>query len=295
MNRYARRRQAEAEVARAQSRRRFMTGVALGTGALGLGLLGFGIRSVYHTNVPSSPISPAQRELTIDDARKYPELRQAFIDQLIRTNQIPHCSGVVYDHEGDKIQAYFASVGATEFIGGEHSVFAQGNYDLKTPDVLNQAGQGHPTFIFIGRQPFEHRSFSYMTAEDLRHVIVAHEGHHCQQHAQGLPYLSPQETLQGLERGQIHPLFLYHIAEHDAYVHDLPRLLRGEFKGSEYHMNDAKARFMENSLNLTKASRIARPLELRLLYGVQEAIAREPLLQDISVPSSYYEQKKRFK
>lgn len=286
-----------AEVAerRMQSRRQLLAALGIGVGGVAAAFLLLGTGSALRMNKSAPSAVPSSGMITFDNARSTHSLRQQFLDQLVSTNQIPYCTGVVYDHDGSKIQAYFQSVGATEFIGGKASVFHNGNYDIKTPDVLNRAGQGHAVPIFVGRQPFEANSFSYMNAEDLRHIIVAHEGQHCQQHAKGLPYLSPSETLAGLQEGKIHPIFLYHIGEHDAYLHDLPRLLRGEFKASEYHINDAKQRFIQNGLNLTKASRVARPLELRLFYGVMDAVQKEPLLHDISVPSSFYEQKKRFK
>ncbi len=286
----------------AHSRRRFITYGAVGLGltgvALGLGGVWYGTRKATSLVAPVAKSVPAQQRsalaVTFTDAQKDPTLRQAYLTQLIGTNTIPFCTGVVYDHDGSAMQGYYKKVGATDFIQ-KVDVVRGGDYDMKTPDVLNTAGRGESVPIFVGRQLFDAQAFAYMVPEDIRHVLIAHEGHHCHQHAQGLSYLSPEGALQGLNDETIHPTFWYFIAEQDAYLHDLPRLLRGEFKGSEYHVNDSKRRFIENGLNLTKASRIARPLELRLFQGVMEAIQKEPLLQDISIPSSYYEQRKRFK
>ncbi|MSS75097.1 hypothetical protein EXS73_02705 [Candidatus Pacearchaeota archaeon] len=287
--------QVVADASRKKVRRMVAYGVAgIAAGLLLLPVAKRGIHEVARLYAEHHVAGLRQGTITYDDARRHPTLRQQFINQILGTNQIPHCSGVVYDHDGNVMQDYYVRVGATDFVQ-KVDASKGGDYDMKTPNVLNRMGNGESVPILVGRKPFEDPSFAYMTAEDLRHVLIAHEGHHCTQHARGTFTLSPQEILAGLNERSIHPTFFYFVAEQDAYVHDLPRLLRGEFKGSEYHINDSKRKFMDNSLNLTKASRIARPLELRLLQGVHEAIAQEPLLQDLSVPSSYYEQKKRFK
>ncbi len=109
-----------------------------------------------------------------------------------------------------------------------------------------------------------------------------------------MPYASPEEILSGLNSGKLHPLILYHVSEYDAYIHDLPRVLRGEFKVSKYHLEDSKYRFIKTGHELTLASRIARPLELRIIQSLQEATSKVPELRDVSVSDWYFEEKRKY-
>ncbi len=81
--------------------------------------------------------------------------RQKFIDNILNGAEIPFCSGVIYDHTGSKIRNFFkeATIGTDEeyFIGGVAEQFKGGNYDMKTPDILNTSGKGEFAPIFVGR------------------------------------------------------------------------------------------------------------------------------------------------
>jgi hypothetical protein len=222
----------------------------------------------------------AAGNITLTQARQYPALRQAFLDQRAGTNHIPYCEGVFYDHEGTRLQAFYALTGTGETTIGEKGI-RNGMYDFKTPNILNKADQGNKTPILVGRGAFENPKLSYLTEGDFKHLILAHEAHHCRQKGEGLLGTSGEELLQGLEQKNLFPAFLYHIAEHDAYAHDLPRLLKGEFNASPTYIFKAKRKFITNGHNLVKASRFARPLELRLFYKIMDKVQQEPLLNDV--------------
>ncbi|MBI3334444.1 twin-arginine translocation signal domain-containing protein [Candidatus Pacearchaeota archaeon] len=254
------------QTARQQSRRRFLK--RAGIGVIGAGLLGYGSHLLSISYISKK--------------------RQRFIDELLQDSEIPFCSGVVYDHTGSKIIRFYTEATRDSdekdtFIGGEAEEFAGGDYDVKTPDVLQTAGQGESVPIFIGRQLFDSPLFSYYTSEDIRHILIAHEGHHCLQHAKGMKFISPKEILQGLDSEQLHPSLLYYAMEYDAYIHDFPRALRGEFKVSRHHLEDWKRRFVETRNRFESARKIARPLELRIIHSLQEAASTIPELNNLSV------------
>jgi len=42
--------------------------------------------------------------ITLEDARRDKSLRQEYLNQIIGTNSIPYCDGVVYDDDGRKLK-----------------------------------------------------------------------------------------------------------------------------------------------------------------------------------------------
>lgn len=238
--------------------------------------------------------------ITLAQARAHPELRQHYLDQLIGTNQIPYCTGVVYDHDGSKIigfyeQAHASRGGIAEVIGPAIASFRGGMYDLKTPDILNDAGKEGSLSIFVGREVFEGSAFAYFTEPDLAHCIRYHEGRHCVQHAQGLPFIAPAQLLEGLNQRTIHPLTAYHLAEYDALAHELKAGLTHEQLGERY-VHETRAKYVKTGHDLSlRTAQTSSALERELIPRALEVTYRTTGLRDISVPSSHYEAMKRFK
>lgn len=230
-----------------------------------------------------------QTHATFDDAKTNPSSRQKYIDELVAGQNIPNCSGVIYDNDGSKIIAFFEETFKSRsqedrmMIGGQYNAYRGGNYDVKTPDVLNTAGRGESIPIYVGRQIFDDPEFSYLTGEDVKHILLAHEPEHCRQHAKGLDYISTEKVLNGVEKGEIRQETLYYVFEYDAYCSDLPRAMNGEFKVSSTYLNKCKKDFILTGQGLSLAWKSASPLEQELIEKVHEQASKVPELRDVSV------------
>jgi len=208
------------------SRRAFIATTLLGAAAIGVGALNgpYWIRK-FNGNP------------NFEDAKSDHTCRQMFLDRLLINDKIPFCDGVIYDHEGNMIFDWYEkemkSAGkkmtdVDHLLGGERSAFENGNYDIKTPDILNLSGEGRYTKIFVGRQPFESSEFISFNAQEWRNVIVNHEARHVWQYSQGLKYLPRDEVLTGLKTGEITEKFLYFIGEYDALSHEMAAAIKGK-------------------------------------------------------------------
>ena len=253
-------------------------------GVLGIVLTtGYLLRDKHKISDNSNVSSISQTE---NDTKS---LRQRRIDSIIGNAKIPYCSGVIYDEDGSKIISFYEENmvrspddGKTnKFVGGFEE-FRGGDYDFKTPDVLEWSGKGESIPIFIGRKLFEDQSFQYLTSEDIRHIVCAHEATHCKQHAEGFPYITSNELINGLRDGEIREMSAYYAFEYDAYCDDLPRAINGEFKVSERYLNEKKKMFIQTGHGLNLAHKTASSLEQKLIEGALEKDADIPELRDIS-------------
>jgi hypothetical protein len=285
------------------SRRRFLRLGLLALGGLGaltaLTPLAFrGVRTLQRNREITKLLGGT---ITFDQARQYHELRQPFLDQILGTNQIPYCSGAIYDHDGGKLITWSERSsaqrgGINKTIGGELETFRGGMYDIKTPEILNDAGSKGKVPIFVGRLPFSaDTSFSLFTAEDLAHCIRYHEGRHCVQHGEGLPFVAPALFLDGVKKGLIRPSIAYHLGELDALGAEISATQTNQGLGAFYPL-ESKAKYMDTHRGLSLVlAHGPSSLEQQIILDAFRLMSTNPSLQDISVPSSYYEQKKRFK
>ncbi len=239
--------------------------------------------------------------VSLEEARKNPEKRQAYLNWLLRTNQIPYCSGVIYDHDGSKIVEYVKAEvqlieknpKLEEIMHPYENAFKGGNYDAKTPEILELSGLNKKSKIFIGRKMFE--EFGYLTEEDIKHIIVAHEGRHTEQHAKGLEYISKDRLLEAVHNNLIDNKVLYSIFEYDAIGYGLRRILSMEFPVSGFYSNMVKSDFINNGFFLTKSSINGSEFQRELIVEIHQRIGKEEL-RDVSVDPGFFEQKKqRFK
>ena len=179
--------------------------------------------------------------------------RQSFLTELVANANIPFCAGVVYDPTGDKLIAYsrndLRSMGTAErtidvLLRPYEKRFGDGNYRAKTPDVFDLSGQDRSSKVFVGRKLFE--KSPHYTDEDLRCILIAHEGRHVHQHAKGLEHLDRDTIVQAFNDGRIHHPALYEIMELDANYHALKRVQTGEFKLSSAYSRNLRETYEEN-------------------------------------------------
>lgn len=277
-------------------------------GGIALTLAVAGARWYFSRNQQRTPqitaLENRQAALTLEDARNHQEKRQQFLDDLLHGYTIPACSGVIYDHNGEKIINYLeretklakqrtGKTAQEQYIGGEREAFREGKYDIKTPDVLDLSGEGRSVPIFVGRNIFEGKDFSYLTENDLRAIIVVHESEHVRQHQKGFPYLSKNEIQDALEKAEITQGMLYEAFEYDAYINEIPRLLSENWNVSWYHLNESKARFIATGLSLTRAGKGASLLQQKIIEKLHFAAAQHQLLRNVNVDPRWFEEYRR--
>ncbi|MAF35213.1 hypothetical protein CMO91_05185 [Candidatus Woesearchaeota archaeon] len=200
--------------------------------------------------------------------------REAHLEKLLSGTEIPHCEGVVYDHNGDKIIAYtrseYEELGQTgptieAYINAQKRDVAGGRFHAITLDLFEYSGRERSTKIFVGRRLFENRTDD----RDKKHAIVALQGHHVQQHAKGLPYLSTEKIVEGVRKGLIDKPVLYEICALEANYQGLQKIDSGEFPVTKKYHGNLKIAYNRNvSRLLTKVgtgSAIQRDLVFKAL------------------------------
>ncbi len=228
--------------------------------------LGFGVYLANDylagKNVPvkeskEAPTLEMAVESQLNSARKDFTKRQAYLDNLLMGITIPHCSEVVYDHDGSKILDYIRAEMVSYSTPKKESEgimrlheqqFKGGYYDAKMPEILELSGMNRNSKIFLGRRIFE--DFVHLTDEEIKHMIVAHEGRHTIQHAKGLGYIDKNLLIDGVANGLIEKRVVYEIAELDANYHGLKRILSGEFKVSREYFEATKRHYYLNRARL---------------------------------------------
>lgn len=227
---------------------------------------------------------------TFEDARRFHQYRQQFLDNLLKGIEIPFCDGVIYD-DGKKIINYYRtelkSLGITNIahiIGPTLKDLEGGDYDMKTPDIYNVAGQKRHTKIFVGKRVFDPRFNLYRNKEEVKAAILGHEAMHVDQHANWVEYLPLERILEGLDKKDINPGVIYILAEYDATARELNLLLQGKFKVSPEYIRERKKAFIEEGHKLTLYSRNSSPLQKEMIMNAHQAIYnRFPELRDVSI------------
>jgi len=246
------------------SRRAFIATALLGAGVIGAGALFNGSYWVRKFN--GNP--------NFEDAKSDYTCRQMFLDRLLINDKIPFCDGVVYDHKGNMLfdwyekEMKFAGKKMTDvdhLLGGEKTAFENGNYDVKTPDILNLSGEGRHTKIFVGRQPFESPEFKLFNAEDWRNVIVNHEARHVRQYSQGLKYLPRDEVLTGLKTGEITEKVVYFLGEYDSLSHEMRAALEGRKGLTQAYLEDTGRKLTQTYEFLKKEQQTSSHLQSRII------------------------------
>jgi hypothetical protein len=260
------------------SRRAFIATALIGMAAIGAGAL----------NVPSL-IRKFNGNPNFEDAKADYTCRQLFLDRLLVKDKIPFCDGVVYDHKGNMVFDWYekelTSAGkkmteVNHLIGGERESFQNGDYDVKTPDILNLGGEGRHTKIFVGRQPFESPEFSSFNAEDWRNVIVNHEARHVLQYSQGLKYIPRDEVLIGLKTGEITEKVLYFLGEYDALAHEMNAALKGNNRLTPAYIKDTGEKLTQTYEFLKKSQQNSSHLQRRLISQAIQDISDIISLED---------------
>ena len=255
--------------------------------ALAGAVLGFGI---YYFDLQ---LEKKTKSLTLEEARREPKKRQRYLEQLVR-DKIPYCSGVVYDNDGTKITEYVLSEAKrVEKSKSELSrikdtylnQFNGGNYDAKTPEVLELSALKENSKIFLGRELFENPIYESWTDEDIKFIISCHEARHCEQHALGLGLVENKVFIEGAKQEIIEGKVLYSLFEYDANAYALKSALNGRFNLSHNYLNLAKSNFINHGFALTLASAKTNSSQLQreLIEKLHKRVYQEPLLRDVRI------------
>lgn len=255
-----------------QSRRKFL---GIGAGALLAVSVPFGLWA-YFSNRDVDNQTRLDFDDRVSEARRNPEIRQVYLNELLNGREIPYCSGVVYDPEGIKIIGYIKS--ELEELGSAYSSeklikpweerFRNGNFDAKTPDVFDLSGKGRKSKIFLGRRLFEEE---FRTSEDIKHIIIAHEGHHVLQHAKGLEYMKSKDIVYGINNKSLDHLLVREVIELDANYHGLKRIFSGEFDVSESYREETIEVYNTQKRRIKSVINRSSDLQRKLITTALEA------------------------
>lgn len=248
---------------------------------------------IYRSEIAGFVRADLMGKPSLFDARKNPNYRQRFLDNLVAGIDIPYCDGVVYDHHGDKISGFYnrelmdagyKKRDIANIIGQDLRSLGKGDYDLKTPDVFNAAGKSRHTKIFVGRKTFEDKDL-FADSEEIKSGILHHESRHVEQYALWMDYLpSPEDIINELDKNKMNPKLLYEICEYDATAYELQRILTGKFSLSSEFIKRRKREFVQEGLKLTSYYLHASEFEKDIIFRTHEAIAKGfPELRDISI------------
>ncbi len=264
---------------------RFLTPVIAGVGLAGL----LAYCPLNRNDNAESPEQFRAAKISLEEARKDNRKRQEFLDDLLRTNEIPYCSGVVYDHDGKKIAEYLRGE-LLEIEGDKNKVeikliaynqqFQNGMFDAKVIINPELSELERKSKIFVGRELFDF--YTSFTGADIRHLIAAHEGRHVEQHVKGL-FLPRDIVLGGLKNSLLSKEVLYFALEYDASAQGLRKALSGEFNVSRGYLEKIKKDFFTHGLNLTKAGATSSPLQRELIFNVQKSVAGIDELKDVKL------------
>ena len=156
----------------------------------------------------------------LETAIKNEELRQSFLDQLIR-EPIPGCSGIFYDPKGtivdDFVHRLMVKIGFTKEkarmdVEGMREFMAGDPYALvPTSPLLLGCVTDMPIFVIRG-------AFSgVISAEELRHCLVSHEGTHVRQMTDGFPCIDMQKYRGSFKERKLRPIVHTLLSELDAH------------------------------------------------------------------------------
>ena len=275
--------------------------LALGLGvitgiAVGIGLYELRMNNRTDCTVKPDGIERKVGKISLEDARRDKSLRQAYINQIIGTNVIPYCDGVVYDAgntllEYNKLQMIrkgFSLEKSKMTFGSENQRFSGNNYYMCTPGEVSWIGKGEKLKIFVGKQLFEDDYYKEFGDLDILETILNHEAIHVKRHAEGLPYFPNNELLKGLKNGKIKSRNLNGIGELDVRAHELSNLLKGKFMVNTNNLEYVKRQFVYQTHALIDAQGRGRlsPEENLLAEKLLEYIFQMPEVRDISLDST---------
>ncbi len=251
-------------------------------GIAALACMGVGTALTYHEQIGAYVKGELLSNPSFEDAKKHTNYRKRFLENLVDGISIPYCDGVVYDPTGKRIREWYTSelqaLGLTwdnveGALGTGLDTLNTGWYDLKTPDIPDNAGKNRHTKIFIGRKIFDSKMFA--DAEEIKQSIVAHEGRHAAQYGEGLKYLPKNALVNGLNTGSINAQVVYNIYEYDANAHEIARTLAGEFKVSNDYIEKRKRVFREVDSFLVNALKNASPEQEHAIRETRKAMGMQ--------------------
>jgi hypothetical protein len=193
-------------------------------------------------------------------------MRSAFLQDILGDAEMPYCAGVIYDRTGGKMAQFFdsflleqdPSISANErfqIVESNTRPFKGGDFIAKTPEVLDFSGRGIYTPIFVGRKLFDDPKYQHFTKEDIRDIIISHEGRHCEQIALGFKDVVLLEVLVNVRNRSLPFSLLYDASELDALVVELNSLGEGN---SQAYIDQTKSKYVKIRTNFEQSVPIAR-------------------------------------
>jgi hypothetical protein len=216
----------------------------------------------------------------LERARANPNLRQAYLESLVSSNDIPYSSGVIYDPDGQKMLEYYRNlISNVETNPAEIEIALEKvrqslkdpNTPIKTPEFFDLSGQGIKPPIYVNKLLFEANEPLCSTSEDMAHVIRYHEGRHAEQFSVGLialGYLDKGTILRGIKKGDIIYELVYGLGEIDALNSELSAIEAGKSRVSKKMYEKALGEYRQGRALFEKALQIDSPVQQELIKKV---------------------------
>ena len=229
-----------------------------------------------------SSLNYFSRDFKLENAKEHPEARQAYLESLVSSNDIPYSKGIVYDSDGKKMLEDYRNLISTIETNPVEIELAlkkvtesmkDPNTPIKTPEIFDISGQGIKPPIYVNRLLFEDKTPIYESSKDIAHIIKYHEGRHAEQFSRGLKelgYLSKEEILEGINNGQIMYQVLYGLGEVDALNNELLAIESGKSKVSKKYYTKTLNEYQKGRHTFEEISNSGSSLQQKLIKKILE-------------------------
>ena len=204
-------------------------------------------------------------------ARTNANVRQAYLDRLVSSNEIPYSSGIVYDEDGTKGRVYIENllrshnVSESEVEAFSKKLVSTGNFNARVHEIFLFKGEGIKPPIFAGRLFFTN---SNSTSREIKHILKYHEARHAELFSRGygaLSYLNDDILKKEFKDGKITHRVLYNIGELDALTSEFSAIESGESKVSRELYENNLSDYRKIRRTLMKTIPASSPIQAELI------------------------------
>lgn len=203
-----------------------------GLTALALSLNSCSFKPIFTTTMTSfTPASSSQlvtNTVTLEQARKNPNLRQTYLDKTISKTHSNY--EVLYDLNGKRAKSDTLAV---------------------TYRILNK-GRLVESVIYVGEIAFED-DFLIKSDEDIKYLIEAHEFRHATQNLSGIGKFSSEQIDNAIKNSKLELSLLLDAKELDALHHGLKLVSQGKHKINPVYLLHQKCNYSVAFNNLIKS------------------------------------------
>lgn len=177
-------------------------------------------------------VLPVEARIPLENAKKNPQIRQRYLDDLLKGVNILNCEGVVYDGDGKKFEDYMRKlitaresdpIMVSMLVDDAIGHIKGGDCDANTPEIFEESMEKTP--IFIGRWFFDNSGYSEFNEADIKSIIVYHEGRHAWRNAHKFK-LTNEMALEIRKNKKFYDV-LYILGEIDAIVNEINHVSPG--------------------------------------------------------------------